>query len=168
MQSASLETHIIGSQSRPQGVLVGFFNKTYFYVVNLLLVVYGQNQGLTVGVHGGVTNQKGPILAQTEQFRHILVVPFETYGIRRLSATMFTRCKACSASTLLQTPTYHSSLSYGYKYHTALLRCGLQLTGHFIDYLHVPVEVPLWEQSHDLLCFEASHAEGAPLATLIL
>lgn len=110
LQSFSLETHVIGSQSCPQGVFVGFFNKPYFYVVNLLLVVYGQHQRLTVGVHGGVTNQKGPILAQTEQFRHILVIPFDTSGIRRLLTTMFTRCKACSASTRLQTPTYHSSL----------------------------------------------------------
>lgn len=85
LQSTSLETHIIGLQSCTQGVLVGFFNKPYFYVINLLLVVYGQHQRLTVGVHGGFSNQKGPILAQTEQFRHILVIPLDTSGIRRLN-----------------------------------------------------------------------------------
>lgn len=30
-------------------------------------------------------------------------------------------------------------------------------------YLHVPVAVPPGNQSHDGLCFEAAHAEGASL-----
>lgn len=110
--NAALDTHVIRSQSRPQGVLVAFFNKAYFYVVNLLLIVYGQHQRLTVGVYGGVTHQKGPILAQTEQFRHVLVNLLASPHIRRLSATVFARCKACSASALPQPPMYHSSLQH--------------------------------------------------------
>lgn len=113
LQNTELDTHVIGSQSHSQGVLVAFFHKPYFDVVNLLLVVNGQHQRLTFGVHGAVTHQKGPILTQTEQVRHILVIGLDASHIRRLSATMFTRCKACSASTLLQPPTYHSSLQHG-------------------------------------------------------
>lgn len=63
--------HISRLLSRPQDVLFRAFDKPYFYIVNLLLVVHGQHQRFTDGVHGAVSYQKCPILIQEQQFRHV-------------------------------------------------------------------------------------------------
>lgn len=66
--------HISRLLCRPQDVLFRTFDKPYFHIVNLLLVVHGQHQRFTDGVHGAVSYQKCPILIQEERFRHVPMI----------------------------------------------------------------------------------------------
>ena len=72
----NLSTYIIWSLSRAQGILGGALDEPDFYIVNLLLVIHSQHQGLTVGVDGAVSYQKCPVLKWEKQkkfsFRHII------------------------------------------------------------------------------------------------